>query len=141
MATSPTPPPMAAPSMRAITAFGSASAISSSVPKRRLDAAVESLLPPRAASELSMPLRSPPAQKVPPAPISTTTRMPASSRACSNVCVSSRTITGDSAFLASGRLMVILSTGPSRSTISVSCGMGLVSLYHVPSPHSSVGEG
>ena len=40
-----------------------------------------SSLPPRAASEPSMPLRSPPAQKLPPAPISTTTRMPASSRA------------------------------------------------------------
>ena len=68
MATRPTPPPMAAPSISAITAFGSASAISSSVPKRRLEAAVASFAPPRAASEPSMPLRSPPAQKVPPAP-------------------------------------------------------------------------
>ena len=90
-ASRPTPPPMAAPSTKAITALGRVSAISSNAPKRRLEAAVASCAAIAcAAPHFSMPLRSPPAQKLPPAPISTTTRTSASSRACWNVSANSR---------------------------------------------------
>src|SRR5581483_10442662 len=122
-ARSPTPPPMAAPSTRAISALGSASANCSSAPNRRLEAAATSGPASPDAPRASMPLRSPPAQNVPLAPPSTTARTALSSRASVKTSVSSRTIVGDSALRASGRLSATFRTGPSRSTISVSCGM------------------
>ena len=141
-ATSPTPPPMHAPSTSAISALGNVSAISRNAPKRRLEAAVDSVPPPCAASDFCMPLKSPPAQKLPPAPISTRTRTPSSSRAWANTCPNSASICGDSALRTSGRLSVTFVTGPSRSTISVSWVIGhSSSLRRSPSPRSSRGEG
>src|SRR6516164_10513477 len=63
-------------------------------------------------------LRSIPAQNVPPAPVSTPTRRSPSASSSSAAAARARAAAPSSAFLASGRLMVMTWTWPRRSTVT-----------------------
>src|SRR6516164_6669381 len=63
-------------------------------------------------------LRSIPAQNVPPAPVSTPTRRSPSASSSSAAAARARAAAPSSAFLASGRLMVMTWTWPRRSAVT-----------------------
>jgi hypothetical protein len=66
-------------------------------------------------------LRSAPAQKAPPAPVSTATAAPGSASKVRKASASAAAVGPSTALRRSGRSMVTTVTGPSRSTITVSC--------------------
>ena len=104
------PAPAACPCTAATTGFGKVMAISAT---RTISASRSSMAD---GSRLPIVLTSPPAQKCPPAPVTTTARTAASSAMLSKCSANPLRVSGESAFRASGRSMVRTATPPPRSS-------------------------
>ncbi len=113
----PKPPPMAAPSTKAITTCGCSLSLIMTSPKARL------LLATSSASIVCIPdlnpLISPPAQNTPPLPLSTRVRIERSGAMASSTATNSSVISALSAFFASGRLNQTCNTEPCRCISNV----------------------
>ncbi len=106
----PSPPPKAAPSTTSTMVCGRLSKRARKAPKRRFCTAIASFSPGagNGVSNCAMkPRMSPPAQKVPPAPRSTTVAMSLALSRNSTTLSSSSTISPLSAFFVSGRFKVM----------------------------------
>src|SRR3954467_4977087 len=80
-------------------------------------------------------LTSPPAQKWPPAPVSTTARTAGSSRTSATAAPNASRIDRSSALRASGRFMVSTAVAPMRSIWITSMACLLVAHLHQPVGH------
>ena len=115
--TRPKPPPMAAPSTRHTSSWGRALRACSRSPNPRFMASSGSVCPSCRGwpIRLAKPPKLPPAQKAPPAPVSTTMRSVASCAARPQACSKLSTTASLSALRVAGSFIVQVSTAPWRS--------------------------